>query len=91
MGDPLMIGSMLWQKREQSQDNCLHGIRGLVEGLTFHYHSMQTTQPNRLLRSLGEDVQALAKRVRCFNDVFDRALATDGFSQNRGKEELGGR
>ena len=33
----------------------------------------------------GEDVQALAKRVRCSNDVFDRALATDGFSQNRGK------
>ena len=32
-----------------------------------------------------EDVQALAKRVRCSNDVFDRALATDGFSQ---KEEL---
>ena len=36
----------------------------------------------------GEDVQALAKRVRCSNDVFDRALATDGFSQNRGEEEL---
>ena len=36
----------------------------------------------------GEDVQALAKRVRCSNDVFDRALADDGFSQNRGKEEL---
>ena len=35
-----------------------------------------------------EDVQALAKRVRCSNDVFDRALATDGFSQNRGEEEL---
>ena len=28
----------------------------------------------------GEDVQALAKRVRCSNDVFGRALATDGFS-----------
>ena len=26
--------------------------------------------------------------MRCSNDVFDRALATDGFSQNRGKEEL---
>ena len=36
----------------------------------------------------GEDVQALAKRVRCSNDVLDRALAVDGFSQNRGKEEL---
>ena len=32
----------------------------------------------------GEDVQALAKRVRCSKDVFDGALATDGFSQNRG-------
>ena len=30
----------------------------------------------------------MAKRVRCSNDVFDRALATDGFSQIRGKEEL---
>ena len=28
----------------------------------------------------GEDVQALAKRVQCSNDVFDRALAVDGFS-----------
>ena len=36
----------------------------------------------------GEDVQALAKRVQCSNDVFDRTLAVDGFSQNRGKEEL---
>ena len=36
----------------------------------------------------GEDVQALAKRVRCSNDVLDTALATDGFSQNRWKEEL---
>ena len=26
--------------------------------------------------------------MRCSNDVFDRALAVDGFSQNRGKEEL---
>ena len=26
--------------------------------------------------------------MRCSNDVFDRALATDGFSQKRGKEEL---
>ena len=65
MGDPLMValfwvafprrrfaGSRLWQKRERSQDNCLHGILGRVQGLTFHYHSMQTTQPNRLLLSL---------------------------------------
>ena len=36
----------------------------------------------------GEEVEAPAKRVRCSNDVFDRALATDGFSQNRWKEEL---
>ena len=26
--------------------------------------------------------------MRCFNDVSDGALAVDGFSQNRGKEEL---
>ena len=42
----------------------------------------------QIIAEPGEDVQALAKRVRCSNDVFDRALADDGFSQNRGKEEL---
>ena len=26
--------------------------------------------------------------MRCSNDVFDRALATDGFSHNIGEEEL---
>ena len=36
----------------------------------------------------GEDVVALARRVQCSNDVLDGALAVDGFSQNRGKEEL---
>ena len=36
----------------------------------------------------GEDVMALARRVQCSNDVLDGALAVDGFSQNRGKEEL---
>ena len=30
----------------------------------------------------------LQSDVQCSNDVFDRALAVDGFSQNRGKEEL---
>ena len=53
----------------RSQDNCLHGILGWVEVLTFHYHSMQTTQPNRLLLSL-ERMSRLAKRVRCSNDVL---------------------
>ena len=31
---------------------------------------------------------ALARWVQCSNDVLDGALAVDGFSQNRGKEEL---
>ena len=64
MGDPLMValwhfsrrrfaGSMLWQKRVRSQGNCLHGILGRVEGSTFRCRSMPTTQPNRLLLSLG--------------------------------------
>ena len=31
---------------------------------------------------------ALARLVQCSNDVLDGALAVDGISQNRGKEEL---
>ena len=79
---------MLWQKREQSQDNCSHGILGRVEGvdLSLSQHAEDTIK--QVVPEPGEDVQALAKRVRCSNDVSDRALATDGFSQNRGKEEL---
>ena len=75
MGDPLMVAlfwvSLLpsttrWQhavaEEGASQDNGLHGILGLVEGLTFHYHSMQTTQPNRWLLSLGRMSRRWRKR-----------------------------
>ena len=42
----------------------------------------------QIVAEAGEDVQALATRVRCSNDVFDRALATDGFFAEQGEEEL---
>ena len=54
--------------------------------LSLSQYADNTTK--QIVAEPGEDVQALAKRVRCSNDVFDRALAHDGCSQNRGKEEL---
>ena len=54
--------------------------------LSLSQYADDTTK--QIVAKLGEDVQALAKRVQCSNDVFDRTLAVDGFSQNRGKEEL---
>ena len=54
--------------------------------LSLSQYADDTTK--QIVAEPGEDVQPLAKRVRCSNDVFHRALAADGFSQNRGKEEL---
>ena len=54
--------------------------------LSLSQYADDTTK--QIVAKPGEDVQALAKRVQCSNDVFDRTLAVDGFSQNRGKEEL---
>ena len=54
--------------------------------LSLSQYANDTTK--QIVAEPGEGVQALAKRVRCSNDVFDRALAVDGFSQNRWKEEL---
>ena len=54
--------------------------------LSLSQYADDTTK--QIVAMPGEDVQALAKRVQCSNDVFDRTLAVDGFSQNRGKEEL---
>ena len=66
-GDPLMV-ALFWvaflpstirwrhavaEERAESGQLLAYGILGRVEGLTFHYHRMQTTQPNRLLLSLG--------------------------------------
>ena len=54
--------------------------------LSLSQYADDTTK--QIVAKPGEDVQALAKRVQCSNDVFDFTLAVDGFSQNRGKEEL---
>ena len=101
MGDPLMValfwvassrrrfaGNSWWQRKERNQDNCWHGILGRVKGWTSPCSQYADDTTKQIVAEPGEDVQALAKRVRCSNDVFDRALAVDGFSQNRGKEEL---
>ena len=52
--------------------------------LSLSQYADDTTK--QIVAKPGEDVQALEKNFS--NDVFDRALAVDGFSQNRGKEEL---
>ena len=80
MGDPLMV-ALFWVACLPSTIRWQHAVakEGAESGqlLAWHhwsggrvYHSMQTTQPNKLLLSLGRDVQALAKRVRCSNDAF---------------------
>ena len=62
-----------------------HGIRGREHGMTSLCRSNTTKQ---IVADQGEDVMALARRVQCSNDVLNGALAVDGFSQNRCKEEL---
>ena len=76
MGEPLMV-ALFWVAFLPSG--------GRVD-LSLSQYADDTTK--QIFVELAEDVHALAKRVRCSNDVFDRAPATDGFSQNRGKEEL---
>ena len=71
---------------ESGQLLAWHPWSGERMDLSLSQYADDTTK--QIVAKLGEDVHALAKRVRCSNDVFDRALAVDGFSQNRGKEEL---
>ena len=101
MGDPLMVAlfwvaflpsTIRWQQlvaeegAESGQLLAWHPWSGERMDLSLSQYADDTTK--QIVAKLGEDVHALAKRVRCSNDVFDRALAVDGFSQNRGKEEL---
>ena len=89
MGDPLMV-ALFWvaflPSTESGQLLAWHPWSGERMDLSLSQYADDTTK--QIVAEPGEDVQALAKRVRCSNDVFDRALAVDGFSQNRGKEEL---
>ena len=101
MGDPLMVAlfwvaflpsTIRWQhvvaeeEAESGQLLAWHPWSGGRIDLSSSQCADDTTK--QIVAEPGEDVQALAKRVRYSNDVFDRALATDGFSQNLGKEEL---
>ena len=101
MGDPLMVAlfwvaflpsTIRWQQlvaeegAESGQLLAWHPWSGEKMDLSLSQDADDTTK--QIVAEPGEHVQALAKRVRCSNDVFDRALAADGFSQNRGKEEL---
>ena len=101
MGDPLMVAlfwvaflpsTIRWQQlvaeegAESGQLLAWHPWSGERMDLSLSQYADDTTK--QIVAEPGEDVQALAKRVQCSNDVFDRALAVDGFSQNRGKEEL---
>ena len=101
MGDPMMVGSVLGGVPPVDGSLAASGgRRGAERGhmlawypwsggrmdLSLSQYADDTTK--QIVAEPGEDVQALAKRVRCSNDVFAGALAADGFSQNRGKEEL---
>ena len=101
MGDPLMVAlfwvaflpsTIRWQQlvaeegAESGQLLAWHPWSGERMDLSLSQYGDDTTK--QIVAKPGEDVQALARRVQCSNDVFDRALAVDGFSQNRGKEEL---
>ena len=101
MGDPLMVAlfwvaflpsTIRWQQlvAEEGVESghllAWHPWSGERMDLSLSQYADDTTK--QIVAKPGEDVQALAKRVQCSNDVFDRALAVGGFSQNRGKEEL---
>ena len=77
---------MAEEAAESGQLLAQHPWSGGRIDLSLSQYAGDTTK--QIVAEPGEYVQALAKRVRCSNDVFDRALATDGFSQNGGKEEL---
>ena len=101
MGDPLMV-ALFWvallpstiqgqqlvaeEGAESGQLLAWHPWSGERMDISLSQYADDTTK--QIVAKPGDDVQALAKRVRCSNDVFDRALAVDGFSQNRGKGEL---
>ena len=99
MGDPLMVAlfwvsflpsTIRWQQlvaeegAESGQLLAWHPWSGERMDLSLSQYADDTTK--QIVAMPGEDVQALAKRVQCSNDVFDRTMAVDGFSQNRGKE-----
>ena len=101
MGDPLMVAlfwvaflpsTIRWQQlvaeegAESGQLLAWHPWSGERMDQSLSQYADDTTK--QIVAKPGEDVQVLAKRVQCSNDVFDRTLAVDGFSQNRGKEEL---
>ena len=101
MGDALMAAlfwvaflpsTIRWQRAvaeegaESGQLLAWHPWSGGRVDFSLSQYADDTTK--QIVAKLAEDVQALAKQVSCSNDVFDRALAIDGFSQNRGKEEL---
>ena len=70
---------------ESGQLLAWHPWSGERMDLSLSQYADDTTK--QIVAEPGEDVQALAKRVRCSNDVFDRALADDGFfteSRQRG-------
>ena len=94
MGDPLMV-ALFWvaflpsairwhhavaeEGAESGQLLAWHPWSGGTIDLSLSQYADDTTK--QIFDELGEDVQAVAKRVRCSNDVFDKALATDGFSK----------
>ena len=71
----------------RNPNSCCHGTpwSGTRIDLSLSQYADDTKQ---IVAEPGEDVMALARRVQCSNEVLDGALAVDGFSQNRGKEEL---
>ena len=71
---------------ESEQLLAWHPWAGARIDLHLSHYADDTTK--QIVAEQGEDVLALARRVHCSNDMSDGALAVDGFSQNRSKEEL---
>ena len=101
MGDPLTVAlfwvaflpsTIRWQQlvaaegAESEQLLAWHPWSGARIDLSLSQYADDTTK--QILSEPGDDVVALARWVQCSNDVLDGALAVDGISQNRGKEEL---
>ena len=92
MGDPLMV-ALFWVaflpssiRAESEQLLAWHPWSSARIDLSLSQYADDTTK--QIVAEQGEDVVALARRVQCSNVVLDGALGIDGFSQNRGKEEL---
>ena len=92
MEDPLMVAlfwvaflpsTIRWQHAEAEEGAesgqllAWHPWSGGRVDLSLSQYAVDTTK--QIVAEPGEDVQALAKRVRCSNVVFDRTLATKGF------------